>query len=434
MTVKGTRLQDQLAVRKAIRIAAARTFGREVAIEERVFQALEVGSRRSGKPYAFNYAPNALWTSVSSILPAIAEVHVAVGADLRAVNVPWPKETQPPKFAETQPGPWVGVLRQLFERPPRALTHPMNLNLVGETVAETGDLTIRDLTAGILAARFPVSPSINTTLVIGALARGAGLPVPGRWTPALEEFQQRAIAAVTELAAIDESLGDQQFLLFHDGARYRLRPFGVHGGYALRQSETGVWLARGNKMQLGVRFSHAATRYLETLINSNASEDEFQYFFEKHPEFLLALGNYRNLHAQLILRSADGNLIPDFFLERVDVDLADICDLKLPTSDLVRNQRNRLRFKDAVREAIAQLETYRDWFEDPRHRDAFAKEYGLKVFRPQIVVVIGRRRSFADDIERIRLESRLPRWVGLRTYDDVLESARNWQRIVDNPL
>ena len=108
-------------------------------------------------------------------------------------------------------------------------------------------------------------------------------------------------------------------------------------------------------------------------------------------------------------------------------DFVDICDLKRPTAELVRLQRNRVRFRDTLMEAVAQLETYRDWFEDRVHRRAFLELYGLKAYRPRIVIIIGRRQSFPDEVTRIRLESKLPSWIVLRTYDDVLDKAQQWR-------
>jgi hypothetical protein len=78
-------------------------------------------------------------------------------------------------------------------------------------------------------------------------------------------------------------------------------------------------------------------------------------------------------------------------------------------------------------EGVAQLMTYRDWFDDRRNRERFRSAYGLTAFRPRVVLVIGRRRSFYDDIERMRLESMLPSGVQLKTYDDIVARARQWR-------
>ncbi len=135
-----------------------------------------------------------------------------------------------------------------------------------------------------------------------------------------------------------------------------------------------------------------ALSHLEALINGNSNENEFQQFFEGHPEFLLALGGgeYVELHPQVVIERDEGSLIPDFFLEKLNDKFADICDLKLATQRLTANRHNRLGFRAAVHEAIAQLDFYRNWFEDREKREAFYRKTGLRVYRPRVIVIIGR--------------------------------------------
>jgi len=272
--------------------------------------------------------------------------------------------------------------------------------------------------------------------VFRALARAGGIETPKMWSSDLDEFAAKAIAAFDRIYTTDSSAGQQQFVLYHDGRRTRLAPFGVFGAYQLDEAplpDGSLWIARGNLIQPATRFSATAVLYLEDLINCGASEADFQRFFEEHPEFLLAFGDYVRLHPQVILTKDDGGrLIPDFFLEKINSDFCDICDLKLPTTELVRRQKNRPRFRDAVMEAVAQLTYYRDWFEEGGRRKAFNLRYGLQAYRPRVVVVIGRRESFYDEIERISLETQLPSWVSLKTYDDVLDGAKRWRELLLN--
>jgi hypothetical protein len=53
---------------------------------------------------------------------------------------------------------------------------------------------------------------------------------------------------------------------------------------------------------------------------------------------------------------------------------------------------------------------------------------GMRCFVPRAIIIIGRSSDFKSDIDRIALEETLPDWVSLRTYDDLLKSARNWER------
>lgn len=145
---------------------------------------------------------------------------------------------------------------------------------------------------------------------------------------------------------------------------------------------------------------------------------------------MLALGDYVKLHPQLMLAEDGGKILrPDFFLEKMDTGFCDICDLKRSNKDLVRHQKNRMRFRDSVMEAVAQLTTYKNWFDDRMNRASFYDRYKLRGFRPNVVVIIGRKMAFEDDVKRLEMEAQLQSYVKLRTYDDVVSSARRWRAI-----
>jgi hypothetical protein len=313
------------------------------------------------------------------------------------------------------------------------------LTSVGQRVALTGLVSVRDLVVSMFqssrqAGRKPDAQRLRTTLPFRHIARRAGITSSQFWSEPLDQFATEASATFDKLYGCDPSLGEQQFILYHDGKRVRVQPFGLSGVYQLQEAplpDGSLWVARGNVIQPATRFSERAIEELEELINGSEKEAAFQRFFEQHSEFLLAIGDYVNLHPQLILSEDSGDrLIPDFFLEKMDSSFCDICDLKRPTAELVRYQKNRHRFRDAVMEAVAQVTMYKDWFEEQDHRDLFYQRYGLKAYRSRVIVVIGRRMSFVDDVKRISLESNLPNWVTLKTYDDIVSGARRWKRIV----
>lgn len=82
-------------------------------------------------------------------------------------------------------------------------------------------------------------------------------------------------------------------------------------------------------------------------------------------------------------------------------------------------------------EGVAQLTHYRNWFESRANRDLFRAQYGLRVYRPRVVLIIGRRQDYYSDLERIRTEAMLPEWMALRTYGDVIDSARAYKRLFE---
>jgi hypothetical protein len=308
------------------------------------------------------------------------------------------------------------------------------LNDVGKGVAKRSLLEVEDLLIAPLTSPYILNPAEDKSFndVVSVLAPGLGID----GNP--EDHDEQTVQAVGQYAnalrnvdLLDSSHSHQQWLLEHDGQRYRIRPFAPWGVYQFNEAplkDGSLWVARGNLVQPVTTFSGEAISELEHLINASASERSFQEFFERNPEFLTMLGNYQGIHPQLVLPEDDGGrLVPDFFLEKINSTFCDICDLKLPTKDLKRFQRHRMRFRDAVIEAVAQLEHYRRWFENPKHVETFHKSYGLSAYRPKVVVIIGRRSSYYDEVERIQMEALLPSHFTLRTYDDVIDQARTFR-------
>lgn len=265
-----------------------------------------------------------------------------------------------------------------------------------------------------------------------SLLHMAGKPIhmgsENRWY--LETLQ----GIVTNVEELDASYSSQQWILYHDGYNYKIKPFGVWSVNQLDESplkDGSLWIARGNIIQPPSRFREDAINELEYLINRNALEKDFQDFFERNPEFLLTLGDYKGIHSQLVLHEDSSEaLIPDFFLEKINSNFCDIVDLKRANIELARHQRYRKRFRDAVMEGIAQLEYYRNWFEDKRNLQEFYSRYGLKAYRPKIVLIIGRRQNFYEEVELIQTKGLLPSHSELRTYDDIVDLARHYLKII----
>ena len=295
-------------------------------------------------------------------------------------------------------------------------------------VRQASRLTTLDLLMGEL--RCTLNGEIGSILSTRIL-EGAGLD-GDFWDPQKRKYVADVIQRLEFLEKLDISMYDQQFVLYWDGARYRFRPFGLFGASQLGEAplqDGSLFIARSNVIQPVKRFSRAAFEELEYLINERSSERDFQKFFESNPEFMLSLGGgkYIELHPQVILHGDHGgSLIPDFFLEKINDHFCDICDLKLATQVLTKNVRNRPGFRSAIFEAVAQLEVYRNWFEDRRNREAFFRRTGLRAYRPRVVIIVGRCLDYYSDIDRIRRESILPAHVELVTYDDVLDRARSY--------
>lgn len=167
-----------------------------------------------------------------------------------------------------------------------------------------------------------------------------------------------------------------------------------------------------------------AVEELEELINnSEAQEDDFQAFFERHSEFILD-EEYKRAHPQIVLANEEKSLIPDFVLEPTDQEsLCDLLELKRASAPVFVLQKNRARFSADVSEARAQLLEYRRFFDEAKNRDAIVSRYGLKSYKPRLFLVIGRLKS-VDPITKRYIEANQPD-LCVRTYDDVINRMKD---------
>ena len=415
--------------------AAERFFGRRLQIDDRVFRSLGVVTRKTTRaPLSWH-----VWWSIYLTTPGVAETYEMLGN-----GGPMPSDLNwlDPASDYASGLQWDRTFRHLF-----SVRGPDGDELVpaGHEVKLHGKLSVIDLAVGLLQSgaieRKKRGDRRLTNLVIRRMMTPDGVSTSKArlWDEQAESVTANATRLLRQILAADPSFGSQQFILFFEGPRLRLRPFGTFGAHVEPErplDEGSLWIARSNALEPIDSFGKDALAQLEALIEREAPERAFQSYFEEYPELLTTLGPWKHAHAQLVLhRDAGGPLIPDMFLERLDSDFCDVLDLKLPTAQLVRRQHNRVRFRDCVMEAVAQIREYRDWFETPSNRHAFRDRYGLDAYRPLAAVIIGRRASYYDEVERIRLESGLPDWVRLRTYDDVLAGITRWRkRGVPSPI
>jgi hypothetical protein len=158
----------------------------------------------------------------------------------------------------------------------------------------------------------------------------------------------------------------------------------------------------------------------QTLISEPAlKERDVQSFFEKNPEFLSFGTTYRRLFPQLFLEKNGKSLRPDFFLERVTDGYCDILDLKLPGKRILSGTVERRTFAADVNEAIAQVHTYKEYFDDPKKREEVRTKYGLLVYKPNIMVLIGASKNIETE-DLIKITERY-RFCRIITYDDILK-------------
>jgi len=146
----------------------------------------------------------------------------------------------------------------------------------------------------------------------------------------------------------------------------------------------------------------------EALINKPELKEkaDLQRFFEANPEFLFLGTRYKKIFPQIVLeREGKSDLVPDFLLERVTDGYCDILDIKLPDKVVLAGSDERRRFSYAVEDSIAQVSEYREYFNDPPNRDNIERKHGIKIYKPNILVLIGDSRNI-DVEELIRIRDR----------------------------
>jgi len=129
------------------------------------------------------------------------------------------------------------------------------------------------------------------------------------------------------------------------------------------------------------------------------------------------------------LARPEGPLIPDFILTDRELQQAAILDLKLPKPKVIRRQRNRDRFADAVMEARTQLLRYRDWFREESNRVALAERVGMEIYEPHLIAIIGRASEFQDEFDA-SASGRQPD-IEVVTYDDIVTYARRRRVVIE---
>lgn len=419
-------------IEKDFQHAVSEFFGVPIRIEERALKAVCIW-RGSNSNSPKHPRPLHVWSQIEREVPLIQQFYqsLSVGPP-RHERLSLPnaeRRTINEQMYESNRFDWGETLHSIFGNP-----FSEHFSLAGSRIKKSRVLSARDLVSGLLEfseqqAKASATPFINLkrTLLSHLAHRNLGFQTTTGW---LEEFSRRAIKQWDNVCSLDPYLGNQQFIVIDSPTGFRILPFSVFGGYNIvEEDEQRIWHARGNVLEPVSYDSLEQIDELEKLINRRGTEKEFQRFFEKFPRFLTNIGPYQRVHSQLVLhREDDGSLIPDFFLEKIDSRFCDICDLKLPSSEIVRNQKNRIRFRDAIMEGIAQLSHYRDWFEVEENQSSFSEKYNLHSYRPRAILVIGRQASFASEVQKLHLESGLPNWFQLLTYDEILSRAKYWQR------
>jgi hypothetical protein len=163
----------------------------------------------------------------------------------------------------------------------------------------------------------------------------------------------------------------------------------------------------------------------ECLLNRPTTRElEIQQFLELHPQIFHAMG-YGRVYSQVTLARDNGtSLRPDFVVEPIGSDWAEIIDIKRPYANLVVGGRDRRTLATGVHQLIAQLREYAAYFEDPKLATRVETKYGIKCYRPKLIGIIGRNPHEEDERQLRRLMTQYTD-VSVLTFDRLLHLARS---------
>lgn len=169
------------------------------------------------------------------------------------------------------------------------------------------------------------------------------------------------------------------------------------------------------------KFYENAIVAMTAALDEGAGEDVFQAIFEQHPVITEVLGYGLAVAHPTLPLPEDKAYIPDFMCERRDSGLADVVDLKLPTTRVLLGRERREAFTAAMSSYVSQMWDYQDYFDEQAHRQYVLEQYGLTVpSRPNALLIAGR----SDKIDRTELHRQVSRRQGVNvvTFDDVLRT------------
>ena len=218
-----------------------------------------------------------------------------------------------------------------------------------------------------------------------------------------------------------------EFALCYDGDRISCVPYHSNALHEVEMPKGGqLVMARPAVIanSIGAVFTHELA-ILENLLNQpSTKEKHLQRFLEEHPTFLKNL-NYSDVYSQVVLEKDNGErLRPDFILESFTGGWCDILDIKLPVQPIVNGRRDRKSLAAGIHEVVAQLREYAAYFEEEKYRKRVADKYGLKVYMPRMIAVVGRDMKGMETEQIRRALTQYPD-CRIMTFDELIRHSRS---------
>lgn len=171
------------------------------------------------------------------------------------------------------------------------------------------------------------------------------------------------------------------------------------------------------------------TKFIQLIEKDGVRETQITQFLAiERNQFILklffgAMKVFDEILCEWKINTNKPNLKPDFFIQSSN-SYSDIIDFKLPfTKNIIVGKDNRKHFSSKMNEYISQVENYRDYFDETIHRNHIFNKYDIKVVKPIIYLIIGRRSDFNNQ-EWKKLESRHHNLV-IKNFDDIIDVVKS---------
>jgi hypothetical protein len=167
----------------------------------------------------------------------------------------------------------------------------------------------------------------------------------------------------------------------------------------------------------------------EILANPSANERDASRFFRNHPKFLY-LGSAAEVRPEVTFHATPSGDVQrvDFFRRRFGERFWDIVELKDPNKPIVVGSSGmHARLSAEVDKAINQAQDYRELIDADGEARKRLESKGIRVWRPQIMVVVGKREAELEEEELIRtLLDRVRQRGGIEawSYNDIFNFAK----------
>lgn len=168
-------------------------------------------------------------------------------------------------------------------------------------------------------------------------------------------------------------------------------------------------------------------RFIELWGNSTSTEPQItQFLAQEENHFILAMSlGAVDIHPEKLCSwqsEEKPDIRPDFFISKGN--RVDIVEFKLPNLDVnnaVVGRVNREDFCSKLSSYVAQTRVYATYFDDPNNRKWVKEKYGLDVYKPRRILVVGRRSDFPLDEWREIVADH--RDLEIMTFDDLIDGV-----------